>query len=56
MIAQLDQQQIVPAIWSVVEEEDWSGVNDCGAIHRLDLGAAISPIDADIDWPIEQCS
>ena len=57
MNAQVDQQQIVPAIWIVVEEEDWSGVNDCGAIHMLDQNADLSRhyVDKD-DWPIESCS
>ena len=49
-------REIIPAIWMVVDEEDWSGVNDCGAIFK-----PVDPIDAyrlidDIDWPIECCS
>jgi hypothetical protein len=40
MYAQLDQRPIAPAIWIVVDEEDWSGVNDCGAIHILDRNLA----------------
>jgi hypothetical protein len=32
MDADLMQQQAAVAEWLVVEEDDWSGVNDCGAI------------------------
>lgn len=32
MDSDLLQQQAAVAEWLVVEEEDWSGVNDCGAI------------------------
>ena len=57
MNAQIDQQLIAPAIWMVVDEDDWSGVNDCGAIYsHSDSLDAINPIDDEIDWPIEQCS
>lgn len=56
MNVQLDQRSIAPAIWIVVDEEDWSGVNDCGAIHRLDSIDSVSPIDNESDWPIESCS
>jgi hypothetical protein len=34
MDADLDQRQAVE--WIVVEDEDWSGVNDCGAIFAPD--------------------
>jgi hypothetical protein len=40
--------------WVVVEEEDWSGVYDCGAIFRPNEPMLIYG-DRD-DWPIEQCS
>ncbi len=57
MNVQLDQRSIAPAIWIVVDEEDWSGVNDCGAIHvpvdSINLQYPIVDVD---DWPIEQCS
>jgi hypothetical protein len=57
MNAQLDQRPIAPAIWIVVDEEDWSGVNDCGAIHLFDnLIDLHSPLADEIDWPIESCS
>ena len=64
MNVQLDQLQIVPAIWIVVEEEDWSGVNDCGAIYMPaeNLAEGLMSIDSSHiqppqgDWPIESCS
>jgi hypothetical protein len=34
MDAAVNQQQAIE--WIVVEEEDWSGVNDCGAIFVPD--------------------
>jgi len=40
--------------WVVVEDEDWSGVNDCGAIHvPAELNNSIV---VDDEWPIEQGS
>jgi hypothetical protein len=48
--------QGLPAIWIVVDEEDWSGVNDCGAIHKPDSIDSVSPLDDESDWPIESCS
>ena len=64
MNVQLDQRLIAPAIWIVVDEEDWSGVNDCGAIHLPDqnLAKGVGSIDCSSiqppqgDWPIESCS
>jgi hypothetical protein len=72
MNVQLDQRPIAPAIWIVVDEEDWSGVNDCGAIHipvhNLAEGfmsidnSQVQPFDrlragsSQGDWPIESCS
>jgi len=46
-----------PAIgWIVIfkEEDDWSGVYDCGAIFKPD--ERISLIGDRDDWPLEQCS
>ena len=40
--------------WIVVEDEDWSGVNDCGAIFMPHESLLVYG-DRD-DWPIEQCS
>jgi len=37
-----------------VEEDDWSGVYDCGAIFRPSESVFLAG-DRD-DWPIEQCS
>lgn len=67
MNVQLDQRPIAPAIWIVVVEEDWSGVNDCGAIYIPDrnlakVSGAIEQIHLqpsqglNDDWSIEQCS
>ena len=57
MVAQLDQRPIAPAIWIVIDEEDWLGVNDCGAIYsQFDSIDSINPIADEIDWPIECCS
>ena len=64
MYAQVDQRLIVPAIWIVVDEEDWSGVNDCGAIHMPDQNLAEGFMSSDNshvqppqgDWLIESCS
>jgi hypothetical protein len=64
MNVQLDQRPIAPAIWLVVDEDDWSGVNDCGAIHRPDQNLAEGFMSIDNshvqppqgDWPIESCS
>ncbi|HSD84376.1 MAG TPA: hypothetical protein VLG46_10970 [Anaerolineae bacterium] len=54
MDAQLDEQQAVGAEWIVIEEEDWPGVNDCGAIFVPD-GEMKFEID-DEDWLISnQC-
>ena len=36
MDADVIHQQVVGSEWIVVEEEDWSGVNDCGAIFQPD--------------------
>ena len=36
MDADLMQQQAAVAEWLVADEEDWSGVNDCGAIFAPD--------------------
>jgi hypothetical protein len=36
------------------EEDDWSGVYDCGAIFQPDQPAFLVG-DRD-DWPVEQCS
>jgi hypothetical protein len=36
MDAQLDERQVVGVDWIVVEEEEWLGVNDCGAIFEPD--------------------
>ena len=56
--------QGLPAIWIVVDEEDWSGANDCGAIHMSDQNLAEGSIAIEQipvqppqgDWPIESCS
>jgi hypothetical protein len=44
--------------WIVVvvgeEEDDWSGVYDCGAICQPD--ERIFLVGDRADWPIEQCS
>ncbi len=56
MNAQPDQPfalPIVAAIWIVVNEADWSGVNDCGAIFVPDRSMKF---EIDDDWPIEQSS
>ena len=42
------------AEWVVVEDEDWSGVHDCGAIFRPDEPPRFYG-DRE-DWPVEQCS
>ena len=60
----LSSPQSLPAIWIVVDEEDWSGVNDCGAIYMPDqnLAKGLMSIDnshiqpSQEDWPIESCS
>jgi hypothetical protein len=53
MNAQLFDQSLAVE-WVVVEDEDWSGVNDCGAIHvPAELNNSIV---ADDEWPIEQGS
>jgi hypothetical protein len=52
MDADAIQQQAVD--WVVVEEEDWSGVNDCGAIFKPEEPVFLDD-DRD-DWPLEQCS
>jgi hypothetical protein len=50
MDAQLDEQQAVGVEWVIVEEEDWSGVNECGAIFVPDRGMKFE-ID-DEEWSI----
>ncbi len=40
--------------WIVVEDDDWSGVYDCGAIFMPSEPVVLFG-DRD-DWPIEQCS
>ncbi len=49
MDADLIQQQAVE--WLVVEDEDWSGVNDCGAIFVPDQEMKFEV--GDDGWPIE---
>ncbi len=49
MDADLIQQQAVE--WFVVEDEDWSGVNDCGAIFAPDREMKFEV--GDDDWPVE---
>lgn len=59
-----EPSQGLPAIWIVVDEEDWSGVNDCGAIHSSapNLAEGVGLMDYSSiqppqgDWPIESCS
>jgi hypothetical protein len=53
MNAQLFDQSLA-VDWVVVEDEDWSGVNDCGAIHMP--AEPINSIAVDDEWPIEPCS
>ncbi len=48
MDADLIQQQAVE--WLVVEEENWSGVNDCGAIFAPDREMRF---EVDDEWAIE---
>lgn len=36
MDEQLDERQVVGTGWIIVEEEDWSGVNECGAVFVPD--------------------
>jgi hypothetical protein len=54
MDADLLERQAIGWVVVVDEDDDWSGVHDCGAIFRPD-----EPIfwlgDRD-DWPMEQCS
>ncbi len=50
MDAVLVQQQAASADWIVVEEEDWSGVNDCGAIFRPDREMKFE-VNED-EWPV----
>lgn len=51
MDAQLDEQQAVGVEWFVIEEEDWSGVNDCGAIFAPDRGMKFEANEE--EWPIQ---
>ena len=53
MNAQLFDQSLA-VDWVVVEDEDWSAVNDCGAIHMP--AEPINSLVVDDDWPIEPCS
>jgi hypothetical protein len=50
MDAPLDEQQAAGVGWVVVEEEEWSGVNDCGAIGVPDCEMKFE-IDGE-EWPI----
>jgi hypothetical protein len=55
MNADLMQRPDIGWIVFVAEEEDdWSGVYDCGAIFKPDEPLFLAG-DRD-DWPIEQCS
>jgi hypothetical protein len=49
MDADLDQRQAVE--WIVVEDEDWSGVNDCGAIFAPDREMKFEVDDE--EWPMQ---
>jgi hypothetical protein len=49
MDADLDQRQAVE--WIVVEDEDWSGVNDCGAIFAPDREMKFEVDDG--EWPMQ---
>jgi hypothetical protein len=56
MNAQLDQhieQQVLPAEWIVaLDEDDWPGVNDCGAILLRSAHDPPGPLaDEDGWWP-----
>jgi hypothetical protein len=51
MDADLIQQQAIGAEWIVVEEEDWSGVNDCGAIFEPEREMKFKADDE--EWPIQ---
>jgi hypothetical protein len=53
MDVQLSDQSLAVE-WLIVEEDDWSGVNDCGAIFMP--AEPINSIVVDDEWPIEPCS
>jgi hypothetical protein len=54
MNADLMQRPALGWIVFVEEEDDWSGVYDCGAIFQPDQSVFLAG-ERD-DWPIEQCS
>ena len=51
MDADLIPQPAVSSDWIVAEEEDWSGVNDCGAIFEPDREMRFEANED--DWAIE---
>jgi len=54
---QMNAQLFDPSLavdWVVVEEDEWSGVNDCGAIFMP--AEPINSVVVDDEWPIEPCS
>jgi hypothetical protein len=51
MDADLNQQQAID--WVVAEEEDWSGVNECGAIFEPEREMRFEVKD-DESWSISQ--
>ncbi len=53
MDAQIVEPQVARVEW-IIEEDDWSGVYDCGAIF-MPREPVVLFGDRD-DWPIEQCS
>lgn len=54
MDADLMERRAIGWAVIVVNDDDWSGVCDCGAIFRPSEPLSIYG-DRD-DWPIEQCS
>lgn len=54
MDADLMERQAIGWMIVVEEDDDWSGVHDCGAIFMPGEPVVLSG-DRD-DWPIEQCS
>jgi hypothetical protein len=52
--ADLMQRQAIGWVVVIDEEEDWSGVYDCGAIF-MSSEPVYWPGQRD-DWPLEQCS
>ena len=54
MNADLMERIAIGWVVAVDEDDDWSGVYDCGAIFRPNEPMLIYG-DRD-DWPIEQCS